>query len=288
MTIILETGIGVQKANSYILPAFVTAYLTQLGRETEGGWSTAVASLQEAAVIAATNYLDIRWGSRLKATRLNAFVGVQSRAIVTVSGQPTDADTITVGATEYTFAAVLDDYFSDQILIGADADETIENIIAALVGKQEISAALRTDTTDQILLTALIAGESGDNTPLETPAANIDVTNVFAFGEDAGSQALEFPRAGLVDRSGRRVYGLPRRVMEATAEYAVRAVAGALLVDPTTDATGRIVQEKQEKVGPLEEKTVYAEGAALEQLLKPYPAADRMLADYITSAGVIR
>lgn len=289
MTLILETGTGVRGANSYVLPAFVTSYLTSRNRETENTWSSRSATEQDGACIAASQYIDVRWGQRFKGSRLNFLEGREARALLTVSGQPIANETLVVSSDTFTFVAALDDFNVNEIEIGADTATTITNIITAINNAYEVEAALREDTTDQILLTAPFVGESFNNTSLNADSAtNIVVTQSFQHGEDSGSQPMEFPRAGLFDRSGRSVLGVPRGLKEAAAEYAVRAVASSLLVDPTTDERGRVVQRIREKVGPLEEETEYSEGAALEQLIKPYPAADRLLDEYITAAGVIR
>lgn len=289
MTLVLETGTGIQKANSYVLPAFVTTYLTNLGRATENSWSTLGTTAQEAACIAATSYIDTRWGGRFKGTKQIYFNGRPARALLTVSGQPVANDTLVVGSFTYTFVTAMDDFNINEIEIGADVDETISNISKTITQDLEIQAALRNDTTNQILLTSDLNGEAGNNTILNaTGATNIVVTEAFQHGEDEGEQPLEFPRAGLFSRSGFAVVGISQRLKQATAEYAVRAAAATLYTDPETDPTGRIIKEKVERVGPIEEETVYSDGPVLEQLIKPYPAADRLIADYIRPAQVIR
>ena len=289
MAITLETGTGVPGANSYILPAFVTNYLTDLNRLTENMWSTRTATEQEAACIAATQYIDTRWGPRFKGSRSVVFFGEAARARLTVSGQPTAGDTLIVSLQTYTFVTTLDSFNTNEIEIGDNVAETIQNIIDAINEDFEVAATPWQDTMDQILLTQEAPGVSGNDTPLNADAAtNITVTNAFSNGVDSGSQPLEFPRAGLIDDSGRRVLGIPLRLKQAASEYAVRALAAQLFQDPVTDNTGRIVQEKTERVGPLEESVVYSEGATLEQLIKPYPAADRLLLEFVTGRTVIR
>jgi len=73
--------------------------------------------------------------------------------------------------------------------------------------------------------------------------------------------------------------------MQSAAEYAVRAAIAPLYADPTVDESGRIVQEKYEKVGPLEERTTYLKSNSVGQITKPYPAADRLLRPYLNPAG---
>ena len=289
MTLVLETGTGVRDANSYVLPAFVTTYLTNLNRETENTWSTRSAAEQEAGCIAATQYIDSRFGKLFQGAKDVNFLGTHARALVTVSGQPSPSDTLLVGTTTFTFVSTLDDFNVNEIEIGTDVDATITNIIAAINADGEVLAALRDNTTDQILLTNALPGTTGNNTGLNADAAtNVAITQAFQHGEDAGSQPLEFPRSGLFDRAGFVVLGIPRKLQEAAAEYAVRAVAAQLFTDPTVDARGRVVNEIAEKVGPIETRTKYAEGSAIDQLIKPYPAADFLLSEYLRPAGVTR
>lgn len=98
------------------------------------------------------------------------------------------------------------------------------------------------------------------------------------------AQALSFPRVGLRDRDGYKVEGVPIRLKQAISEYALRAVDTTLLPDPTVADSGRPIVETSEKVGPIEETTRYQEGGA-QQTLRPYPAADRMLSDYVFPGG---
>lgn len=98
-------------------------------------------------------------------------------------------------------------------------------------------------------------------------------------------QSLSFPRLNLTDRYGRIVSGLPDKLKQATAEYALRALSGSLLPDPTVDASGFAIQSKTEKIGPIEETTVFQTAASSPVLLKPYPTADRLLSDFVTTSG---
>lgn len=101
--------------------------------------------------------------------------------------------------------------------------------------------------------------------------------------EDDPPQALAFPRedsdAGeLLDARGIDVSGtVPVQIKQATMEYALRALADALMPDLTTpDDAGRFVTLKREKLGPLEEETRYSAGRGI-QTLRRYPEPDRIL-----------
>lgn len=102
------------------------------------------------------------------------------------------------------------------------------------------------------------------------------------------AQSTQFPRDKLYDRDGNLVEGLPTKLKDAIAEYALRALSssgvGQLAPDPVADDRGLLVKSKTEKLGPLEETTVYADGKPLTPL-RSYPAADMLLREYVVSGG---
>ena len=99
------------------------------------------------------------------------------------------------------------------------------------------------------------------------------------YGRD---QSTEWPRANAYDIDFRWVNGVPQEVMEATADYALRALSAALNPDPTREESGGIVVSKTEQVGPIMESTTYAAGSYAS--LPKYPAVDLKL----RRAGLIR
>lgn len=300
MALIIETGSGLRVAESYVSIAFILAYLTERGRETENLWSTASDAQQEAAARAATEYIDNRWGDRIKGNRRTYFAGDFAQAIVAFTGVPLADETITLGAQTYIWKASLAILGNDEIIIGADAAECATNLLNAITVQSEAvgvtsserlppndaaDALLEEGSTTELRLTARLFGSSGNDIPLSETSTNFDITTAFTNGLDRAPQQREFPRDRIFDNNGFRVTGIPIKLKEATAEYAVRARAAQLFIDPTVDDTGNIVIEKFEKVGPIEERTKYNEGGALSQVLRPYPAADKLLAEYILPAG---
>ena len=95
------------------------------------------------------------------------------------------------------------------------------------------------------------------------------------------TQALPWPRRGAL-RTLRDAFGLdvegtvPRQVKEATAEYALRALAGDLEPDPVTSAPYPVA-ETFEQVGPIVERTVWNTKGARQPAARLMPAADRIL-----------
>lgn len=88
-------------------------------------------------------------------------------------------------------------------------------------------------------------------------------------------QALEFPRSGCYDWSGREAVGVPARVRHAAFELALRASAGDLYAD-----LARGGQVRSETVGPI--STTYADGAPPGTW---YTAAMNLLAPFSRASG---
>lgn len=297
MTVTVETGAGVRLANSYITRDFVTTYLTARNRET--AWlALASDAIRDAAVVAAADYIEHRWGCRFKGTREFTFEAVFASATITFTGLPANDETLTLGDQTYTFKTALSSpAVVDEILIGADATEMATNTASAINATAADAGTLHSTGTVQnrhasatadagvVTLTARADGSSGNETVLSETAANTAVT-AFTNGLDGGSQPLSFPQVGLFDGDGVRVNGIPLKLKQAQAEYADRARAALLAPDPQVDDRGAAVKRFREKVGPIEEETEYVDGSHLVKLLRPYPAADRLLKDYVHPAGM--
>jgi hypothetical protein len=94
------------------------------------------------------------------------------------------------------------------------------------------------------------------------------------------TQALSWPRCRVYTREGIAVdpASVPLKVRSAVCEYASRALTAALAPDPTLDSN---ITARMEIIGPITEQVSYA-GGANRIVLKEYPAADMLLADYVT------
>lgn len=300
MTLIVETGVGVRGANAYTSPAYVTSYLTARGRQTENSWSTAIAASQEAAIIAATDYVDKRFGPRFLGVPAVIFEQKSAVAEVTFTGLPTAGDTITVGDETYDFVSSLTGD-ANEILIGSTADECASRLADALNGaagagvtygvgtprSRHVSAA---SAGGVLTLTALAAGAQGSLTELSEALDNVTITSPFAGGVDGGLQSLSWPRSYAYDERGQLIVGIPDRLRQAVSEYAVRAISTALLPDPTTDPYAGSLNRRKEKVGPIEEEVEYDSGTIGTRIYTPYPAADKILRPLLlgSGGGVIR
>ena len=99
------------------------------------------------------------------------------------------------------------------------------------------------------------------------------------------TQALEFPMVAFYNRHGFLVEGLPDKVRKATCEYAFRAATVDLMPDPEIDASGSRLTLKRERGGPIEEETAFSTYGQAIITIRPYPLADRLLADFVGRAG---
>lgn len=301
MTLTIETGAGVRDANAYCTAEFVSEYLASRGRSDENDWIGKAASEKAQFVIDATDYIEQRWGPLFRGLRQFQFYSVLSTATVVFTGLPSDSETLTIGDQVYTFATALSTSpdVPGEVLIGVDAAATATNLESAIeataadsgttfgVGTQANRHVTVSLSTATLTLTATAEGSSGDYTVLTGTPTNVTV-GAFAGGADGGAQPLSFPRAALYDRSGVAIVGIPLKLKQATAEYAVRAASGtSLFVDPTVDASGGVVTAKRERVGPIEEATEYLAGTYASGAPISYPAADRLMQDYVKSPGTV-
>ena len=302
MALLVENGSGVFGANSYIDAAYVTAYLAERNRAGEGGWATGSPGAEEsAACIAGTDYIENRFRDLFLGQKEHRSISV-ARATWSPTAQPGGSETVTIGATVYTFVASLSG--AADVLIGSSLSASIDNLVdainanAATAGvafsaalSANASASAQTFIDDALVTLARTTGTPGNAVAVSTTVtgASWNAATLIGGSDIPRPQPLSFPRVGLYDRDGIRIYGIPERLKFASAEYAVRARAATLAPDPTVDALGGTVTSLREKVGPIETETAYLAGSANSGALPAYPAADRLLAEFLgRRGGVIR
>lgn len=300
MTMIVEDGSGVASANAYTTEAFVLAYLTDRNRQTENSWDSATSAVKQAAIIAATDYIENTFGLRFKGSK--EFQAIKlAKGLLTFVDNPSDTEVVVIGSRTYTFNTALGG--ADSILIGADAETSLNNLLAAINGDTGEGTLYGTGTVvhpdvtgntfegTSVVIEAKVVGLAGNAIVTTTTVTNAIWTGpTLSGGSDVGKpQPLSFPRLNLLDSDSITVRGMPDKLKFATAEYAVRAAAATLQPDPTdSELSGQII-EKKEKVGPIEEVTKFSEGAPLQDTIRPYPAADKLLKPFLkSSGGVIR
>ncbi len=288
MALILEDGTGVSGANAYTTSAAVTTYLTERNRVAENNWNGFSGSEKNAAVIAATDYIETRFSLRFLGQRQFQNVSV-ARGTLTFTGQPTNGEQVVLDGTTYTFNTNIGG--ANSVLIGASVAASILNLVNAVTATAT-TVSVSEAVGDRLLAIAVIKGTAGNIIVTTTTVALATWSSATLLGgsDVSDPQPLSFPRLLLFDREGLAVLGMPTRLLHATAEYAIRTVAGTKLSpDPTIDATGQLVTGKSTKVGPIETSVKYSDSGSLLQVSKPYPAADRLLSGYISQGGrVIR
>jgi hypothetical protein len=289
MALIIETGVGVYGANAYVSVSFVGGYLQDRNRATE--WNNANTAVKEAAIIAATDYIESRFGPSFRGRRVINFGAEYATAIFTLSGLPANAETLTIGANTYKFVSALTGA-PYEVLIDGDATATAENLTAAVnaaagagtqygQGTAASRAVAATSSAGAVTLTAAARGPSGAFTTLQGTVTNGTITP-FSGGMNTGTQRLSFPRIGIYDDLGLEVTEVPIQILQAVSEYASRAIAEDLLPDPST---GRLVEYELKKIGPLTKEVKYSGGS---MLFRPYPKADRLVKQFTVPGGVYR
>ena len=296
MAVIVETGTGVRGANAYAPEAFVASYLASRNRDTE--WLAASAAVRAAAVVAATDYIEIRWGAKFKGSPKVRFAESPAEASITFTGVPVAAETIQVGDQVYKFVAALTSpAVRGEVPLGVDATASASNLFDALsasVTGAGTTYSTGTPVNDDVMptlsgitvrLEAQAAGSSGDYTVLSSAATNVALAG-FGGGLDGGPQPLSFPRQGLYDTQGHLVEGIPLSLKQAMAEYADRARVGLLAPDPAQDTRGAVTRLR-EKVGPIEIETEYLAGSGRSLRVYAYPAADNLLREFLASSNCV-
>jgi hypothetical protein len=278
MAFYVEDGTGVKGATSYTTVAYFKAYCADHGINLTGVLDAVI----QAALINATSYIDTRWGLRLKGTRLYTYL--QSRSIFSLTNQPANGNTIVVGSDTYTFKTTADETVTTEIQIGDTVQETLLNLA-------EIVSGLDTDDVveDSLLFDpdvnsiAIYFSRNGIATTIGT-CPNGSWGAAASTGYSGWRQPLEFPRSDVYDAAGNLVEGMPDLLKQAACEYANRARSAALAPDPSVDNS---ILSKSQSVGPISTSVTYNAGAIL-QTIKPYPAADRLLSEFVKSGGVMR
>ncbi len=283
MAFIVEDGTVVVGATSLASVAFADSYLSDRGRIAEGGWQTSPAASKQAALISASDYLETRWGSRFKGIRRLERI-FHARATLTMTALPTEGETVTISGVVLTYAAAPS--ADTDVEIGASVAETLDNLAVA-IDAQVGEAQAQADLENTLVASSKDPGTTGNTIAVATSATASSWSSATLLGgSDSGfPQSLAWPRIRLYDIHGQEIVGVPPRVREATVEYAVRAVASPLFQDPTIDPTGRAVTGSKTSVGPINTEVTYAEGSDIPRITRPYPAADRLLSEYVNAGG---
>lgn len=277
MSMIVEDGSGIYEANSYAGLSYAHSYLHRRNRHTT--WDAASTAVREAALIAATDYIDKRFGSVFLGYKKFTELSVAASNYLNFNSQPTNGNTVTVGSVTLTF--VSNTPGAGEVEIGANIAATIGNLLTALTSHPEVNAEIA--GSNAIIVRNKLAGEQPDIL-CSVSSSRIEWDyNKLIGGVDSTEQMLEWPREGAVSRVGVLFIGVPEKLRQATVEYAFRAMTETLMPDPVTGDTGQEIRRVMEKVGPIETETAYS--ATVRQIFKKYPEADRLLGELIGATG---
>ena len=108
------------------------------------------------------------------------FVGfTQSQGTITVSGTPVAEETLTVGATEFSFVETR--AAAGEITIDADNAVQVTNIVAAITA-DSTDVTAEDGTGDTVVVTAVVQGTAGDEVVLTESATGIAVDGTGTLG----------------------------------------------------------------------------------------------------------
>ena len=291
MALIVENGSGVFGANSYGTIEECTSYLEDRGDTSWALTGTLTEAQKSAALIQATDYIEKKYGTRFSGIR-SFPIKRSADATLKFSGQPNDNDTITIGSVIYRFVTTLAQ--ANDVQIDSRLSVTMLNLIAAInfqVGFYHPSTLVNQDVYAvqldgrNIVLQARYDGEDGNEIVVQClPPITSNSPTLTGGNMDGISQPLSFPRVGIY-MEGSPVRGIPQILKFSTFELAKRAIEDDLLPDPEQDASGRTVVMKSEKVGPIEDTVKFSGFAQIENLMRVYPAAEKLLRPLLGSGN---
>ncbi len=290
MAFIIEDGTGVADANALDSVANVTSYLTDRNRQDESDWSGATTQEKEGGIVSGTSALEQLYSECYFGQR--EFVDVSSaRATLTLTGQPLNTETVTLGTIVYTFNTALGG--ANSVLIGASVEASIDNLVNAILALEAeagvthgTGTVVNADATaeegigDTLIAESIEKGTAGNGiVSTETvTAASWSSATLLGGGDFPVSQSLSFPRRWLFNREGIELRGVPTAVKKALAEYAIYAVFLVQMQKPsiiaalasaeaaTLAAVGNgDLKKLKEEIGPLKEETEFHNASAEAQ-----------------------
>lgn len=117
---------------------------------------------------------------------------------------------------------------------------------------------------------------------------HLDIRHRYIGRRLVEQQTTEWPRSYIEEEFGRYFRKIHPKVLDATAEYGLRALSGKLLTDVARDASGRRLRRREYEIeGRIRENAEFVEGSDLE--LPEYRDADLLLrrARLVRSGGEV-
>ncbi len=142
---------------------------------------------------------------------LDAAASIPATGTLTMSGQPSDGDTVTIGGTTYTFATTLTST-ADQVLIGASASDTLANLAGAIGAETGGGQAAGTTYSTGTLAntSATVTGSTSSTLSLQATADGTAGNSIATTSSDTGSVSFgSSTLAGAVDGSGSGSFSEP-------------------------------------------------------------------------------
>lgn len=277
MALITEDGSGVKDANAYGTVAEFKTYFADRPEDVTAISDATIALL----LVAATRYVETTWGHFFKGLRQFP-VGLDSRAVLTLTAQPANDETVVFGTNTYTFKTTANESVETEVEIGSTTRDSLLNLLDAIatVDSDDYQGNFQTDPDT----TAVVVYATNDGTTTTETLANGSWDQSTTYGKSFKRQPLEFPRKNAHSDEGRLFSGVPDELRFAIYEYAFRQNTAALAPDPAIDSTGRPLKSTERVVGPIKTKDEYLDSSNIV-ITKPYPVADRLLRELVTTGG---
>lgn len=250
--IIVEDGSGLINSNSYASIAETDQYMSARYRSA---WSEATEQQKTAALIAATDYMEARFGYRFLGQRKFP-AHTRAWSVLSSNGKLEENTSITVGDVTI------------EIPVGATRSAEFNALKDALL----LSGLLHTRVSAySFAVYAQEDGIAGNEVTVTTTDAEVlswSVPVMQGGSHVPESQALSFPRTT-------DLAGINRNVVKACMEYAERALIQPLAPDPEFGPSGQVVARSMQRIGPIEEEYSYLRNVLVN--MRAYPLADNML-----------
>lgn len=127
---------------------------------------------------------------QMELVRLTGHAATQATGTVTFDDNPTDGDTLTLNGVEFTFLDTAVDPETD-VEIGADAEETMANLLALLTASVDVLLTVATYAASGSVLTITFtaAGTGGNAYTLATDGDDISLSDETLTGGTAATAA---------------------------------------------------------------------------------------------------
>ncbi len=118
---------------------------------------------------------------------------------------------------------------------------------------------------------------------------HMDIAHTYKGEAASNDGSSAFPRIDLTDRAGYLVTGIALPMKQAQAEFAwlSKTLPEGLNPNPTRDASGALVTQISERVGPISESKSFAMGGSYVKPTYPVPDGILKAAGYVMTGGQI-